>query len=98
MRDGLAEIQEVASQSAVSGEQSRGGGLLGSDPGLISTVLLSGEPQAIPGTSEEKLGVLQHRGLLRRPLPSTSWSLCLCTIKTDKKGLTAECQTECLMQ
>lgn len=73
-------------------------GVRAGDPGLVCTVLLSGAPPASPGASEEKLGLLQHRGLHRRPLPSASWCLCLCTIKTDKRGLTAEFQTECLMQ
>lgn len=31
-------------------------------PGLISTVLLSREPQDTPGTSEGKVGVLRHPG------------------------------------
>ena len=49
------------------------------------------------GTCEEKLRVLQHQGLPRRPLLFASWALSDST-KTDKKGLAAEVQTECLMQ
>ena len=79
---------------------SRGGGSEGvraSDPGLISTELLSREPQATPGTSEEKLGVVQI-GVYTEGHGHPHPGLCLRTIKTDRKGLAAEVQTECLMQ
>ena len=65
---------------------------------FMNVVLLSGESWAMPGTSEQKLGASRHCGVHRRPLPSASRSLCLCTIKTDKKGLTAEFQAERFMQ
>ena len=68
----------VKTRLVASGEQSQGWGPPGSEgwwPGLLSTVLLSGEPQAMLGTSEEKLRVLQHQGLPRRPLPFASWAL-----------------------
>lgn len=73
-------------------------GVRAGDLGLMCTVLLGSGPHVTPGASEEKPGLLEHWGLPRRPLPSESWSLCLCAIKTDKRGLTAEFQTECLMQ
>lgn len=50
----------------------------------------------MPGTSGEK-SVLQHRGLPRRPLPFASWALSA-FYKNWTKGLSAEVQTECLMQ
>lgn len=64
----------------------------------LTTVMLGRDPQAIPVTSEGKVGAPRSATgpSYRGPSPSYS-GLSACATELTKRGLAAEIQAECLM-